>query len=82
MIPPPKKLADSTVKAYAAYRDAEIYHLPTDVQARFFERAQALFARLVKAMRCDPNESWMVSSNIAHMVHNTPPSKKPPTLRG
>lgn len=81
MIPAPIALARQTVNAYARYRDANVYLLPPGTRAEFFERAQALFKKLVIAMRCEPHEELMVSENIAHMVHDIAPSKKPPKLR-
>ena len=81
MIPAPVALARQTVNAYARYRDADVHHLPPGTKAEFFEAAQALFRKLVVAMKCEPHEGWMVSENIAHMVHGIAPSKKPPKLR-
>ena len=75
---PPKKLADQTVRAYARYRDADLHYLPTARQAVFFDRAQALFKKLVRSMECSSNEEWMVSQNISHMVSQMTPSKRPP----
>ncbi len=78
MVAPPKKLADQTVRAYARCRDAELYHLPSAKQSILFNKAQALFRKLTKVMKCEPQESLMVSENIADMVRNIAPSKHPP----
>jgi hypothetical protein len=78
MVQPPKKLADQTVKAYAKCRDAELYHLPAAKQADLFNKAQELFRKLTTAMKCEPQESWMVSENIARMIKNIAPSKRAP----
>lgn len=47
MIPAPIALARQTVNAYARYSDADVYLLPPGTRAEFFERAQALFKKLV-----------------------------------
>jgi len=78
MISAPVALARQTVNAYARYRDADVHHMSPGDRADFFEKAQELFRKLVRAMECRPDEERMVSENIAHMVHGMAPSMKPP----
>jgi hypothetical protein len=65
-----KALQDKALKTACRYRASE--GLPSVVQEKFRWDAQRAFDKLVNAMKCTPEEKWMVTETLGRMVLRAP----------
>lgn len=68
---PPKKLEKKAIETACRYRDS-VDRVPFRIQQRLYDKAKRAFEACTRAMGCTPEETWMVSENLGHMVNQIP----------